>query len=200
MNKNVICLFFVLGLLIASCSKQNKVVEEYCNCMDNNLSDSLNSINLLSSTHINCRDSILKKYELINDNEFVASFDSIPKVKNKLDENYLNIYKNVDKILQKYNWDYKDLSSLNWRTYQYVRFIFDGMMVTLKEYGMQWGSMDWHLENTYTGTYKIEKGKNDKIYVIISINEFGNGTYKFGKSKKDGYYLDGKVTLWQEDK
>ncbi|HOZ14773.1 MAG TPA: hypothetical protein PK784_08300 [Tenuifilaceae bacterium] len=200
MNKNVITLLFVTGLLITSCSKQNKAVDEYCNCMDNNLSDSLNSTSLLSSAHTNCRDSIIKEYDLINDNEFVTSFDSIPKVRNKLNENFLKIYQNVDRILQKYNWDYKDVSSLNWRTYEYRRYLFDGKMFKQEVYGMNWGSTNWNLQNTYTGTYKIEKGENDNIYVVISMQDNENDIYRFRKSKKDGYYLDGRRTLWQEDK
>ena len=67
-------------------------------------------------------------------------------------------------------------------------------------YGMNWGSTNWVLQNTFTGTYKIEKAENENIYVIVSMQDRENDIYKFKKSKKDGFYLDGRRTLWQEDK
>lgn len=193
-------LIVAMALLITSCSQKNKAVEEYCSCMDNIVSDSLYSANLISLTHINCRDSILSKYDLINDKEFASSFDSLKLVKDKNNEIFTKTYQNVDRILQKYNWDYKDLSSLNWKTYEYRRYLFDGKMFKQELYGMNWGSTNWVLQNTFTGTYKIEKAENENIYVIVSMQDRENDIYKFKKSKKDGFYLDGRRTLWQEDK
>jgi hypothetical protein len=197
--KNILALA-ISGLAIFSCSNGNKAIKEYCECMSSVINDSLVSTGLLKERHTICYDSIVAKYKLNEDKEFKNTFDSLKDVKDFRDKIYTKIIKNVDDILQRYNWGYQDLSSLNWQTYEARKYYFDGKMFKQEVYGMQWGSTQWHLKKTWTGTYKIEKANNGKIYVTVSTEPGENDIYLLQKSKKDGYYLDGRRTVWQEQK
>ncbi len=191
---------FSLFTLIFSCSKSDKAVSDYCNCMNKVISDSLISTDIVNEQHVICFDSITNKYKLNEDTEFKENFDSLNTIKDlKVNINY-KISENIDNILQTYMWEFKDLSSLNYKTYELRRYYFDGKMFKQELYGMNYGIRGWELFKTWTGIYKIEIEKNGSIYVNITFDDNSNDIFKFRKSKKDGFYLDGKRTLWQEKK
>lgn len=186
-------------LVFSSCSKTNKAVTEYCDCMNSIMTDSLLLPEAINERNKICYDSILNLYNLSGDKEFLSSFDSLNQVKSLRNRTDAKIYQNIDKILQAYNWNYKDMSSLNWKTYEYRVFSFDGKMFKQVLYGMEWGSTNWKVKNSWTGTYRIEK-ESDKIYVTLIDEENKNDIYRFRKSKADGLYLDGRRALWQTGK
>lgn len=198
--KNLLYLLIITLFVNYSCSKSNKAIEDYCNCMHSIISDSLLSMDIVNKQHTICFDSITNKYKLNDDAEFQESFDSLIAIKDLKININSRISENIDNILQTYMWEFIDVSSLNWRTYELRRYYFDGKIFKQDLYGMQYGSMDWHIEDSWTGIYKVDVENNGRIYIEISFDDNESDIYRFQKSKKDGYYLDGRRTLWQENK
>jgi len=168
--------------------------------MSSVISDSLIFIEEVNERHLLCFDSVTNKYNLNSDEEFKENFDSLSVIKDLRIKINSQINENVDNILQTYMWEFKDLSTLNYKTYQLRRFYFEGKIAKQELYGMGYGIRGWELSNTWTGTYQIEIAKDGNIYINILYDDNDKGTFRFRKSKKDGYYLSGSKTFWQENK
>ncbi len=182
-------------ILLVSCSNEGKAVDEYCNCMNTILNDSLIDASNINELNKSCYDSIIiNKYKMEEDAEFIAKFDSIQEVKDVVVKRKSTIIKNVDKILQSYSFEYEDILGNEKRAY-----LFDGKMFTQILYQIQYFGAGWSESKRWTGTYKTEVEPNGKAYVTISMNG-ENDIYQLRKSSKDGYNLKGRRTLWQEDK
>lgn len=184
-------------LFFNSCSNKGEAVAEYCNCMNAVLNDSLIDASNIVELKKECYDSlIIKKYELGKEAEFIANFDSIQEVKDVVIKRNSQIVKNIDEILQAYNFEtVPDVMNNEAR-----RYIFDGKMFTQILYQMRSIYSGWDESERWTGTYKVEVEPNGKAYVTISFEDRENDIYQLKKSSKDGYYLKGRRTLWQKDK
>lgn len=185
-------------LLFYSCSKKDKAVEEYCNCMNTIISDSLINDYGVDTLKKQCFDSIIiNKFELGKDADFIEGFDSIEEVKQLVVNRNNQVSQNISRILE--NYYFQTTVDYGWKVYEYRRYEFDGKMFTQNLY--QCGtSHNWWLENTWTGTYKVENEPNGNVYVYITYSSGKNYIYRLKKSSKDGYYLKGRRTLWQEEK
>ena len=188
-----------LFTILTSCSKQNKAINEYCDCVNKAVNDSLISSESLDSVKKNCFETIIKtKYELTNDDKFVSEFESKKMIKDLLETINNKISKNIKSILSKNKWQSNtEGNSIFW---QRRVLTFDGKMFTQTIYrifNIFTGS--WNEYKKYTGTYTIEKDENGLIYItlIYDGSDEDDGIYqketcKMVKDNKNGYYLDGK--------
>ena len=192
--KVLIAISLLTGFL-CSCSKKNKAVQEYCDCVSSSLNDSLIATAPIESVQKKCYDSIVqKKYDLTKDLEFVNGFDSVQNVKNIKKTITSKISKNIGDILIKYSWQtVPDIFGNETRTY-----LFDGKMFTQILYKIQFYGSGWVENQRWTGTYKVEVESNGSAYITISMGDNESDIYKLQKSQKDGYCLKGRRTLWQE--
>ncbi|MDY0281902.1 MAG: hypothetical protein RBR35_15235 [Salinivirgaceae bacterium] len=188
-------------LFFNSCSNTEEAVAEYCNCMNTILNDSLIEASNIEELKKECYDSlIINKFELGDNTDFIANFDSIQEVKDVVVKRNSTIIKNVDKILQTFYFDTSpDIISMNNWTAYYRRYIFDGKMFKQYYYEKPYGG-SYGIADKWTGTYKIEVEPNGKAYITITFENRENDIYELKKSTKDGYYLDGRRRLWQENK
>lgn len=198
--------FFFYGIILSclllssySCSKKGEAITEYSNCMNSILNDSLITTPDISVLKKQCFDSIIiEKYELEENAEFIGSFDSIEEVKNIVISRNAIITKNIDQILQKYNFKTEPKLYRDWSG-SYRTYAFDGKMFTQILYEIPYGGR-YSETQRWTGTYKIEIEQNGKAYITINFGDRDNDIYQLMKSSKNGYYLKGRRTLWQEEK
>ena len=168
-------------VLITSCSNKKKAIDEYCNCMSSIVSDSLLSNDLITITHKKCFDSIIQKYKLNNNNEFLSTFDSVEKVKNLRKTTNTKVIQNIEKLIENRYFDY-----MNFWNNSYVRYEFDGKMVTITAYEMPFIGAGWQEKEKFTGVYKIENENNGKIHITLTSSNH-NSVYEFVKGNKNDY-------------
>jgi len=186
----------LIAFVLFSCNQGNKeAIKEYQECMLTLLSDDLLSIELINERHKMCLDSILIKYDLKENHEFLANFDFLPEIKETREKLINLLIINVNKLLQNNQWGYENIG-LNWRNNEVARLDFDGTMFKLDFYAMTGIMLEWAIDETFTGRYRIEVEDN-RIYVVL-VNSGEESLMRLRKNNQGRFYLDGEYRFWQE--
>ncbi len=185
----------IFSVALFSCDSTEKNIQAYCDCVNEQFSDSLYSYKVLQEAEEECYDSLITNNQSIEDkDQFKVLFDDSRLRKefdSLLSERFIE---NIDKKLQNCYWidNYSQTSRYWYRN----RFDFDGEMVHVED--QRW-KLGWEWQTTESRTYKYDIFKREDgtgYYVEIELNENESIIYQYRVNSDGDYYLKGKSTFW----
>lgn len=173
----------------ASCSKTEKAIDGYCNCMNEIVSDSLLSSDLIDESHKHCLDSVTERYNLSDNKEFIAELNANEKVVTIRKTIDSTILVNIESYLETHYFRSEPKESFL-ESMKYWKYNLDGNVYSVSIITI-WGDGDIsERKNEYSGKYEITKEKNGKYYVtFIDNNQWADKEiYEFTKVDKTSSY------------